>query len=67
VAKVKQKSILVLALLVLAYGVAVVWSGDVVWKDGVQEIFGAQARAVGVLSIAFSVALFFTYFRKRNS
>ena len=41
--------------------------GDVVWKDGVQEIFGAQARAVGVLSIAFSVALFFTYFRKRNS
>jgi hypothetical protein len=63
----KQKSILVLASLMLAYGVAVAWSGHVVWEDGVAEIFGAQARAVGALSILFSVALFFTYFRRRKS
>jgi hypothetical protein len=66
-AKAKQKSILVLASLALIYGVAVISSGHAVWKDGVQEIFGEQARAVGVLSIIFSLALFLSYFRKRKS
>jgi hypothetical protein len=65
--KAKQKSILVLASLMLIYGVAVTWSGHAVWKDGVQEIFGAQVCAVGVLSIIFSLALFLSYFRKRKS
>jgi hypothetical protein len=40
---------------------------DVVWKNGVQEVFGAQAHAVGGLSIIFSLGLFLSYFGRRKS
>ena len=55
-----------LAFLALAYGIAVTASGHAVWEDGIHEVFGAQARTVGVLGIMFALALFFTYFWHRN-
>ena len=66
VANRKEKSILVLAFLALGYGIAVTASGHAVWDDGIHEIFGMQARIVGILSIVFSAALFVTYFRRRG-
>lgn len=60
--KATRPIILVLAALMLLYGIAVVWSGFLSWEEGV-EIFGVHARVVGALAIVSAVAIFSAYFR----
>jgi hypothetical protein len=63
--KAKQTGILMFAIFALGYGIVVLWSGRATWIDGVHEATGAQATAIGFISLAFSLYALLSYVRSR--
>jgi membrane protein implicated in regulation of membrane protease activity len=64
--KTRQTGILVFALFAFGYGVSVLWLGRAAWIDGIQEASGAQATAIGIVSLIFSLFALFSYVRARQ-
>ncbi len=60
----RQKTWLVLAFLMIGYGIAVLASGQATFLDGIHEISGGQALLVGVLSVAYGASCGYLYFRR---
>ena len=58
----KDKGTFGLAVIALIFGVFTLWRGRASWYSMVQ-VTGAQAQTVALLSIAFSLSLFWLYFR----
>ena len=64
--KVRNKSVLAAAAFILLYGIVAVLTARVVFVDGIHEAVGNHARGIGFFSIAFSIWIFFYYFRHRK-
>jgi hypothetical protein len=61
--KLKNKAILIVATFILLYGIIAVLTARVAFLDGIHEAIGNHARGIGIFSIAFSIWIFFSYFR----
>jgi hypothetical protein len=64
--KPKNKAIPFVAAFILLYGIVAVLTARVAFLDGIHEAIGNHARGIGFFSIAFSIWIFFSYFRHRN-
>jgi hypothetical protein len=62
----QRKTALVIASLILAYGIIAIWVKKVAWIDGVHEASGGQAQLIGAFCIAFSIFIFASCFRPRG-
>jgi hypothetical protein len=62
----KSKAVPIAATFILVYGIVAIVTARVPWIDGISEAVGNHARAIGAFSIAFSLWIFFCYFRQRT-